>query len=428
MSRNRSAITLCSTTAILIAVLIPVCSAFAQRPLRTLHRFAGGADGENPTAALVEDSAGNFYGTTEYGGANGYYGTVFEMTPPTWIKTTLYSFHNDGDGARPTDALILDAAGNLYGTTSDSNAGGYGEIIELSPPTTRRGAWTETVLYSFQGGSDGAYPYGGLVWDPQGDLYGATETSVFELSPPAEKGGAWTFTLLHDFVCCTSDGWSSLAGLVRDSQGNLYGTTEWGGSYTGEYCAYLGCGTVFEVSPPSLPGGAWTETVLYRFAGEPDGFDPFGALTLDSHENLYGTTYSGGSGGGGTVFELSPRGAAWTETILHNFSYGRTDGAVPVGTLIFDRLGNLYGATEFGGNPCEFDDARYGCGTVFELSPGANNSWSETLLDLFPLEGPWPRQPGAGLILDSDGYLLGTTLYGGDDYGTVFEVRLAPGN
>jgi uncharacterized repeat protein (TIGR03803 family) len=427
MDRSRTELTLCATIA--VALLLPVSSAFAQRPLQTLHRFTGGADGENPAAAVVEDSAGNFYGTTEYGGENGYYGTVFEMTPPTWYKTTLYAFHNDGDGARPTDALILDSAGNLYGTTSDSNAGGYGNVFELSPPGAQGGDWTETVLYSFQGGPDGADPYGGLTWDPEGNLYGTTETSVFELSPPTEKGGAWTLTVLHDFVCCTTDGWSSEAGLVRDSKGNLYGTTLWGGNYTGNYCQYIGCGTVFEVSPPSVSGGAWTETVLYRFQGEPDGFNPLSALALDSHGNLYGNTYSGGSQDGGTVFELSPpaqQGGAWTETILHNFAYSKTDGAVPVGTLIFDKSGNLYGATEFGGNQCNFDGADYGCGTAFELSPALNGSWNETLLHLFPISGPWPRQPGAGLYLDQQGNLLGTTLYGGDDYGTVFQIRLSP--
>ncbi len=442
MSHSNFTLMLRRTSTVVMVVLASVCSSLAQRPLTTLHRFQGGNDGDYPTASLIQDTAGNFYGTTEYAGAGGYYGTVFELSPPakaggSWTETVLYSFRNNGDGARPTAGLILDSAGDLYGTASDSNAGGYGAVFEMTPPTTKGGPWTETVLYTFQGGSDGAYPYGGLVSDLQGNLYGTTETSVFELSPPA-SGGAWTFTLLHDFVCCTSDGWNSLAGLARDPQGNLYGTTEWGGTYSGEYCQYLGCGTVFEVSPPAVQGGPWSETVLYRFGGESDGLNPMSALTLDAHGNLYGTTYGGGALGGGTVFELTPpsvQNGAWTKSIIHNFTYtSKQDGAVPLGTLIFDSAGNLYGATEFGGNPCSYDDSPYGCGTVFELAPPATGSgaWTESILHRFGAQGPWPRWPGAGVILDNQGNLLGTTLYGGDldctgeksdGCGTIFQIQ-----
>jgi hypothetical protein len=408
---------------ILAALLGSASSALASGPsLQTLHRFVGPAEGENPAGSLIFDKAGNLYGTTEYGGVSGYYGTVFRLTRPSkagepWIDTPLYTFQNRGDGARPTDSLIFDSSGNLYGTTSDSNAGGYGEIFELSPPAGKGGAWTEKVLYSFQGGTDGAYPYGGLVSDPDGNLYGSTESSVFELSPPVVEGGAWTFALLHDFVCCTSDGWNSVAGLVRDPAGNLYGSTEWGGAYSGLYCDYLGCGTVFEVSPPAAPGDPWTETVLYRFGGEPDGLNPFSGLALDQAGNLYGTTYGGGSLGGGTAFQLAAPaqpGGAWTKTTLHNFNYNSNDGAVPLGTMIFDKAGNLYGTTEFGGNGCYFNTTPYGCGTVFELTPpSAGGAWRETVLDFFGTLGPEPRQPTAGLVLDAAGSLYGTTTYGG---------------
>ena len=434
MNRRTFKLTLSRAAIITSAILISACSSLGQRPLMTLHRFQAGDDGGNPAAPLIQDKAGNFYGTTEYYGAGCCYGTVFELSPPAnsgggWTETVLYAFLNDGDGARPTAGVIIDNAGNLYGTASGSNSGEYGTVFELTPPSTSGGSWTETVLYAFQGNSDGAYPYGGLVSDPQGNLYGTTETSVFELRPPAAKGDAWTFTLLHDFVCCTSDGWSSVAGLVRDSQGNLYGTTEWGGSYSGEYCAYLGCGTAFEVSPPAVQGGAWSETILHRFGGDPDGVNPVNALALDARGNLYGSTFSGGALGGGTAFELSPpaqKGGAWTKTVIHNFTYGnKDDGAVPVGTFIFDKAGNLYGATELGGNACDYG---YGCGTVFELTPpGANGSaWTETLLHRFSSAGPWPRQPGGGLIFDNRGILLGTTLYGGNlrcSCGTIFEIQ-----
>jgi uncharacterized repeat protein (TIGR03803 family) len=401
---------------------------------RILHMFTG-PDGKSPTSNLITDGAGNLYGTTEYGGANGYYGTVFELTPNgsegQWNETTLYVFSNTGDGARPTAGLLMDSSGNLYGTTSGYLAGVYGNVFELSPPASEGGAWSETVLYTFQGtGSDGSYPFGGLVFDRAGNLYGTTETSVFELSPPATSGGSWTFTQLHEFKCCTPDGWSAQAGLIRDSQGNLYGTTEGGGFYATDYCAYLGCGTVFEVSPPAQTGEPWTEQVLYRFKsnvnGYSDGFDPFSGLVFDAKGNLYGNTYSGGSLGGGTVFKLSPRaqaGLPWKETILHNFSYTPTDGAVPVGSLIFDEGRNLYGTTEFGGVPCIFNDAAYGCGTIFELSPEGDGSWTETLLYLFSYKSDLPREPGAGLLLDSSGTLYGTTLFGGTDDGTVYAFK-----
>ena len=427
--------------AILIATMTLAGSALAAGPLTVLHHFQGASDGENPAGNLIADKAGNLYGTTEYGGAGGYYGTVFQLAPPNqpgdgWTATTLYAFRNRGDGARPTSGLVFDSTGNLYGTTSDSNAGGYGEIFQLTPPGPKGGSWTETVLYSFQGGADGAYPYGGLVSDSAGNFYGTTGSSVFELSPPTSKGGTWTFSLLHNFACCTSDGWNSVASLVRDPQGNLYGTTEWGGAYTGLYCDYLGCGTVFEVSPPSAPGGAWTEKVLYAFGGEPDGLNPLSGLALDTAGNLYGTTYGGGALQGGTAFQLAPPaqpGAPWTKTVLHNFSYSANDGAVPLGTLKFGPGGNLYGTTEFGGNACVFNTTPYGCGVVFQLAPPPTKggAWAETLLYRFTTFAFGPKQPVAGVMFDRAGNLYGTTTYGGyegctgdgsDGCGAVFKI------
>jgi uncharacterized repeat protein (TIGR03803 family) len=394
---------------------------------------------------LIADHAGNLYGTTEYGGGS-FYGTVFELSPPgtpggAWTETTLYSFANNGDGARPTASLIIDRFGNLYGTAGDSDAGGYGEVFQLSPPSVQGGAWTETVLYSFTGGTDGAYPAGGVIFDRTGNLYGTTSSSVFELSPPGQGGGAWTFTLLHTFKCCTPDGWNSLAGLVMDQDGNLYGTTEWGGFYKSDYCVYLGCGTVFKVSPPGTPGGSWGEEVLHRFAGNTngfnDGFVPFAGLTLDHAGNLYGSTYSGGTLGGGTVFQLAPpaqQDGIWIETVLHNFSYSSTDGAAPVASLIFDQAGNLYSTARFGGEPCHFNGAEYGCGVVFELSPPANkgDAWTENVLYFFTTGRLAPQQPSAGLLFTKDGILLGTTTFGGnhncfddgsDGCGTVFMIH-----
>ena len=286
-----------------------------------------------------------------------YYGAVFRLARPDkagrpWTFRTLYSFHDTGDGARPTDGLIFDGKGNLYGTTSDSDAGGYGEIFELVPPTTQGGEWTETILYHFRGGTDGATPLGGLISDEKGNLYGTTIYTVFELSPPTLPGGAWTFSLLHEFKGGTGDGTYSHAGLVRDRWGNLYGTTLWGGYEGNPHCGEIGCGTVFELSPPAAPGGDWTERVIHFFGMGDDGFNPEGGLALGAHGVLYGTTYSGGRTVGGTAFQLTPPREprdAWTETIIHNFSYSRDDGAAPVASMILDGEGNLYGTTLFGG-------------------------------------------------------------------------------
>lgn len=431
----------CLLTFCLVA-LFALGNAMAADPVgKVVYRFLGTSDGSRPASGLIADQAGNLYGTAEYSGAGGYYGTVFKLTPPSkpgeaWNETTLYSFGNHGDGARPAAGMIFDRAGNLYGTTSDSNAGGYGEIFELSPPATQGNPWTETVLYSFQGGNDGADPYGGLVFDEVGNLYGTTESSVFQLRPPAVSGGAWTLAVLHDFKSLTSDGWVSVAGLVRDQQGNLYGTTEWGGAYDGAYCESLGCGTVFEVSPPLTPSGAWREKVLYRFAAGQDGFIPFSALALDRAGNLYGTTYSGGTLGGGTLFQLTPpaqQNGPWTETILHNFSYGYQDGAAPQASPIFDAAGNLYGTTEFGGNDCYYNSAPYGCGVVFELARPARMSdpWAESLLYRFTTGPISPKESRASLLFDRSGNVYGTTTFGGyktctddggDGCGAVFEI------
>jgi hypothetical protein len=428
---------------ILLTVLMLVSNAFADHSIeQVLHRFHG-PDGANPWANLIADRAGNLYGTTEYAGVS-FYGTVFQLAPPVkwggeWTLTTLYSFRNTGDGARPTAGLIFDRKGNLYGTTSDSDAGGYGEIFQLAPPTRRGGAWTQAVLYHFQGGTDGANPLGGLISDEEGNLYGTTTYTVFELSPPTQPGGAWKFTLLHEFTGAPGDGNYSHAGLVRDRWGNLYGTTLWGGYQGNQDCGEIGCGTVFEVSPPGASGGVWTERVIHVFGVGADGFNPEGGLALDSHGNLYGTTYSGGTEGlgGGCAFQLAPPsqpGGNWTETVIHNFSYSSNDGAAPVASMILDRKGNLYGTTLFGGNPCYYNGAAYGCGVVFKLSPrqaADGAAWHESVLYFFQTGNSHAKQPAASLRFDHFGNLYGTTVDGGhntcsygsgEGCGTVFRI------
>ena len=420
-----------------LAMMFPLTlSAAAASPQeQTLYRFHGTGDGENPQSTLIADSQGNLYGTNEFGGGS-FYGTIFQLVPPksggAWTENTLYSFKNTGDGARPTAGLVFDTAGNLFGTTSDSAAGGYGEIFELSPPGNQGGAWTYQVLYAFRGETDGDVPNGPMLIDSAGNLFGSTASSVFELSPPGQGGGSWTFILLHDFHCCTHDGWSAVGNLVRDPQGNLYGATLGGGYEGNPNCGSVGCGTVFEMSPPAKQGDPWTEQVIHYFGiAKDDGIDPTAGLTLDGQGNLYGTTYSGGIHGGGTAYKLTPQsGGTWTETVLHNFDYGFGGGA-PDATMILDSAGNLYGTTIFGGNRCIYNGGAYGCGVVFELSPGTNGAWTETVLYRFLIGIDTAKQPEAGLLFDPHGNLYGTTAYGGynacpgggsNGCGTVFRI------
>jgi uncharacterized repeat protein (TIGR03803 family) len=313
-----------------------------------LHKFTGGADGGFPAAGLIQDAAGNVYGTTYIGGAYGY-GVVFKLTA-TGTYTVFHTF-TGADGELPLAGLIQDAAGNLYGTTS----GAAGVVFKLSP------TGTETVLHRFTGGGDGGGPVAGLVRDAAGNLYGTTFTggssggcngigcgTVFKLSPTG------TETVLHRFTG-GGDGGGPVAGLVRDSAGNLYGTTKVGGR--SGTCENIRCGVVFElIRCGSAPSG-YDFKVLYTFTGGADGASPYAGLIQDAADNLYGTT-RGGGGAGGVVFKLSPTG---TETVLHSFAGSPTDGEGPQAGLIQDAAGNLYGTTQLGG--------AYGYGVVFRLAP-----------------------------------------------------------
>lgn len=382
-----------------------------------LHSFRAGRDGLAPSASLISDRNGNLYGTTEASGAppdfNGD-GTVFELSPSSggWTETV----HNfwAGDGAAPVAGLIFDGSGNLYGTTSGGGFNRYGVVFKLAPLSG--GGWLRTILYNFKGGTDGAQPVAGLIFDGAGNLYGTTSGggtggygTVFELTPIS--GGEWTEKVLYGFKGGYSDGDSPFAGLVFDSTGNLYGTTGGGGSG--------GNGTVFELTPSS--GGGWVETVIYNFTGGADGADPQAGLTWDAAGNLYGTTFYSGDGAG-VVFELSPSsGGTWTESVLYKFS-GGADGSQPRAGVVFDQLGNLYGTTESGGpRRCA---NRHPCGVVFKLALKSGNTWKESVIYDFRDGG---HAPVAGLVLDSTGNLYGTTSNGGPgDFccGTVF--KLAP--
>jgi uncharacterized repeat protein (TIGR03803 family) len=311
-----------------------------------LHSFGNGTDGTYPVDSLIFDAAGNLYGTTSAGGSAGR-GTVFELSPTAggnWNETVLYAFGKDDDGGFPMGSLIFDADGNLYGTTQSGNVfGTCGTVFELSPSVS--GIWTETILKNFcDDVARGDHLEGGVVFDAAGNLYGTTSEgvgflgTVYELSPTA--GGVWTETTLHKFSISDGDTSGPYCGVIFDSAGNLYGTSLSGGSY--------GLGMVFELSPSA--SGIWEFRMLHAFGNGTDGRTPEAGLIFDAAGNLYGTTSAGGSAYNGTVFELSPTaGSGWTEKVLHNFGKG-IDGELPgYGSLIFDAAGNLYGTTAEGG-------------------------------------------------------------------------------
>jgi uncharacterized repeat protein (TIGR03803 family) len=251
-----------------------------------LHGFTGN-DGASPGlgAWLVFDQSGALYGTTSYGGDDGY-GTVFILTPPAilggaWTERVLHSFTGTPDGANPSGHLVFDQSGALYGTTANGGASGLGTVFKLTPPSTPGGAWTAAVLYSFTG-SDGANPTGaGVIFDGSGALYGTSRNggtdgngTVFQLTPPKSKHGAWTESVLHDFTE-VNDGGAPVAGLTFDRSGALYGTTYFGFGNPNF------CGTVFKLAPPARKHDNWTETVLHDFNCS-DGANPFAGVILIS--------------------------------------------------------------------------------------------------------------------------------------------------
>ena len=319
------------------AVALFATTASAAASETVLHNLNNdGTAAAYPCAGLIMDASGNFYGTTCYGGLYNA-GTVFELTPNQgrgWTETVLHSFGNGTDGSVPEAGLIFDANGNLYGTTSFGGIHDGGTAFELTP--TGGGDWTETVLRNFGGGTDGAIPFSGLVFDANGNLFGTTyqggihnHGTVFQLAP--RQGGGWTETVLHSFNNNGSDGALPEAGLVFDPAGNLYGTTSSGGIH--DY------GTVFELAVAQ--GGGWTETILHSFnMNGSDGAFPEAGLVIDNAGNLYGTTEEGGIHlSYGTVFKLTPRdGGGWTETILHPETGGLAR------SLVLDGPGDIDGA------------------------------------------------------------------------------------
>lgn len=398
---------------------------------KVLYRFTGQTDGAFPNA-IIMDSSGNLYGTTQWGGdlnCNANFnppgcGVVFQLTPSGdghWHEHVLYAFQGGADGGEPTANLLLDASGNLYGTTTQGGnlnlcdgpySQGCGVVFELSPQGN--GSWTESVLYSFQYASDGSQP-SWLTFDRAGNLYGTSYFDlgnvVFEISPPEQKGNSWTEQSLYE-----SGPYLWLADqLTLDAKGNIYGT--W---FTNSCC-----GGVFRLQHS---GRGWQESNLFYFGGAGNGNDPQSGVILDSKGRMYGALAAGGNNWG-VAFELKRSGDSWDQLTLHNFCSRNycVDGASPVAPLVFDQLSNLYGTTEYGGGACGSEPD--GCGVVFKLAPTRHGPWKETVLHRFKggSDGYGPNQP---VVLDDKGHVYGTTANAGSGsgygYGTVFEVTTKP--
>jgi uncharacterized repeat protein (TIGR03803 family) len=404
-------------TVTLIAALVLAPRAQAADAYKTLYKFHSVEGPSEPEATLVFDASGNLYGATVDGGQYGS-GGVYKLAPNadgSWTETELYSFTGGSDGSLPNSAVIFDASGNLYSSTFTGGEYRYGVVYELTPNSD--GTWTESVLYSFTGGSDGALPGMGEIFDAAGNLYGTTRDGgaygrgvVFELTP--NSNGTWTENVLYSFRGHKDGATPCFGNLIFDAAGNLYGTTGgWDGGSNG---------TVFELTPNS--NGTWTESVLHSFRGGKDGSRAVGALTFDQAGNLYGATYSGGTYGEGTVFKLTPgSNGKWTKDVIHQFR-GKTsgDGSNPYAGVIFDPAGNLHGTTYDGGSgPCSYQGP--GCGTVFKLVPNSKGGWTEQILHRFNSYAA--SSPVGAVVMDAAGNLYAATSNeGGNKNGTVFEI------
>jgi uncharacterized repeat protein (TIGR03803 family) len=359
---------------------------------------------------------------------------LFVFVSVAWASTESVLFEFNGtDGSGPEGTLVADQAGNFYGTAfNGGNAGCYlgygcGVVFELTPS---QGGWTETVLYAFTGGRDGASPAAGLLLDNNGNLYGTTVVGgnlalCNDLGPAPGCGvvfkltrstSGWTYSAIHRFS--GGDGAAPYSNLILDRAGNLYGTTRYGGSGCD-----AGCGTVFRLEPTNH---GWTEAVLYDFTEGLEGGYPFAGVIQDNAGNLYGTTSSGGLYSYGVVFKLARLRRGWKETVLHSFP-GGSNGGTPIGGVIADPVGNLYGTATIGGNQVCY---HFSCGVVFELTPAKHGHWKPKVIHYF--EGPNGAdgsEPYASLTRNDKGQLFGTTVAGGssNNAGTVFEVAMVNG-
>jgi len=395
-------------TALTIALgcLLLVAPSMAQN-YQVLYYFAGGEGGWHPWGGPTLDRAGNIYGTTAIGGAG--YGDVYKLSKvgSNWVLSILHDFVGDDDGPGPYSSLVIGPDGALYGSTQ---AGGItdeccGTVFKLTPPATACKSvscpWNETILYRFQGGSDGSGAYGGIAFDQAGNIYGTTERGggngctgvgcgiVFKLT---NSHGQWTESIVYSFNG-NSDGAGPTSTVILDQAGNIYGTTSSGGS--------AGFGAVYQLTPS---GSGWSEHILYNFQNGADGRKPTGGLVMDTAGHLYGNSYYGGSGGRGVVYQLSPAGGGtWSFNLLYSFTTAGENGG-PYATLVIDSAGSLYGTTYAAGN---------GAGSVYKLSQ-SNGVWTET--DLRDFEWSTGALAYGSVALDPNGHVFGVTDEGGNSH------------
>jgi uncharacterized repeat protein (TIGR03803 family) len=413
----------------LVALAVVGVQPISAQTFTTIYNFTLGADGGGPLAGPTLDRAGNLYGTTGYGGT-GSDGTVYKLANRngSWILTPLYEFQGGSDGATSNAPISIGPSGALFGSTLyGGGAPNCGILFELQPPPTTVAApnasWKETILHTFAGGSsDGCSPASTLTWDRVGNVYGTTQIggaygegggfngygTVFELTP---SSSGWTESILYNFSGGPLGNYPLFAGIVFDNAGAMYGTLEGGGDTNGD-CGVIGCGVVYKLISSN---GTWTESVLYTFTGSTDGQFPQGGVIFDGSGNLYGGAVTGGSGQGGTVFQLTPSSGDWNFNLLASLEES-PEGAQGVETpLAFDSQGNLYGTTH--------DDGQYGLGTLFKLTPTLTG-WTYTDLHDFTGgdDGAYPVGP---VVFDSQGNLYGTAIFGGSyGVGVIYELTV----
>jgi uncharacterized repeat protein (TIGR03803 family) len=398
-----------SRALVLVMLVLTVIGAKAQNYTFSLVHTFKGDDGENPSAGLVRDSESNLYGTTGNGGTPSANcpsgcGTVFKINHTTGKETVEYSFTGPPDGRFP-QGVIRDGANNIYGITV---AGGTsqnccGTVFKFDPTNG-----VETVLYSFNGDTDGGGPIGNLIRDSAGNLYGITAGGSSGFGAVFKVDTHNTETVLYTFTG-GADGGQPEGRLLMDAGGNIYGTTFYGGNLDCTDGTLNGCGVIFKLDTSNH------ETVLYSFAdGGGDGRNPAAGLTRDASGNFYGTTFRGGSGpcnrGCGAVYKFDPTTSA--ETVLYSFR-NSSDGKHPISELVRDAKGNLYGTA--GG---AIEDS---LGVVFRVDP----SKKQTVLHRFhgKSDGEFPN---TGLVLDAAGNLYGTVSEGGPQGGRGVVFKLHP--
>lgn len=411
----RSYVTSIALAIVFGLTVVLTCPSVQAQSFKVIHTFTGGQDGGLPYAGVTMDRGGNLYGTAGFGGKG--FGTVFKLAlkGSNWVFTPLYSFQGGSDGAYPSARVIFGPDGTLYGTTY-AGGSGYGTVFNLRPQpracTTALCPWTETVLYRFTGGTDGAYPGGDLLLDLSGTIYGTTSSggaygqgTIFSLKLAQ---GSWAESVLYSFTGGT-DGGHPGGGVIFDQAGNLYGVASSGGASS---CGFLGedsdCGTVFQLTPS---GSGWMENTILDFS-TCCVTSPVGGLVFDTFGNLYGVSFSSPNPLGdkfvpGSVYEIQNSNGNWIQVFD-----GDVGGVnLPAGVTM-DAAGNLYGVG---------DDDGYGFtdGLVYELSP--SNGWTGSTLYIFS-GGSDGGSPGGTVLLDANGKLYGTASAGGVGYGVVWEI------